>query len=153
VEIMSSFRWPNRVRYLKSITQPPHRHGCQIELLEARCVLSTSYLVHDLVSDQQGVAPITDPNLVNAWGIAVGPQTMWVSSNGKDLSTVYTGDVAGAPLVKNPLEVNIPVGEPTGQVFNNTESDFVVSDGTNTGQALFIFASESGVVSGWLSGH
>ena len=123
--------------------------SCQIESLEVRCVLSTSYLVHDLVSDQPGVAPITDPQLVNAWGIAVGPQTMWVSSNGKDLSAVYTGDVAGSPFVKNPLEVNIPVGEPTGQVFNNTASDFVVSDGTNTGQALFIFASESGVVSGW----
>jgi uncharacterized protein (TIGR03118 family) len=146
---MSSYRWPNRFQSLTSNARLSRRHGCQIELLEARCVLSTSYLVHDLVSDQQGVAPITDPNLVNAWGIAVGPQAMWVSSNGKDLSTVYTGDVAGAPLVKNPLKVNIPVGEPTGQVFNNTESDFVVSDGTNTGQALFIFASESGVVSGW----
>jgi uncharacterized protein (TIGR03118 family) len=147
---MSSYRWPNRPESGFSVGQfsrAPRR--CCIEALEARCVLSTSYLVHDLVSDQPGVAPITDPHLVNAWGIAVGPQAMWVSANGKDLSDVYTGDVAGAPLAKSSLEVNIPVGEPTGQVFNNTASDFVISDGANSGQAVFIFASESGVVSGW----
>jgi len=122
----------------------------RIESLEARQVLSTTYLVHDLVSDQPGVAPITDPNLVNAWGIAVGPVTMWVSSNGKDLSTVYTGDVNGSQFLKNPLEVNIPGGAPTGQVFNSTASDFVVSDGLgHSSQAVFIFASESGNISGW----
>jgi uncharacterized protein (TIGR03118 family) len=148
--IMIRYRWPKRSRSLTFVAQRHQRlHGCGVEALEARRVLSTSYLVHDLVSDQPGVAPITDPHLVNAWGIAVGPQAMWVSANGKDLSDVYTGDVAGAPLVKNPLEVNIPEGEPTGQVFNNTTSDFMVSAGTHTGQALFIFASESGVVSGW----
>src|SRR3954468_21809874 len=119
------------------------------ESLEARTVLSTSYLSHDLVSDQPGVAPVTDPNLVNAWGIAVGPVTMWVSSNEKDSSTVYTGDVSGSPFVKNSLEVNIPGGSPTGQVFNSTTSDFMVTDGTHTAKALFIFASESGAVTGW----
>ena len=147
---MISYHRPNRSARLDSTGRSSNRlRSFQIESLEKRCVLSTSYLVHDLVSDQQGVAPITDPHLVNAWGIAVGPQAMWVSANGKDLSDVYTGDVAGSPFTKNPLEVNIPVGEPTGQVLNNTASDFFVSDGTNTGQALFIFASESGVVSGW----
>src|SRR5262245_9074582 len=120
-----------------------------LETLENRLALSTSYLVHDLVSDQQGVAPITDPNLVNAWGIAVGPATMWVSSNGQDLSTIYTGDVNGSPFLKNPLEVNIPGGAPTGQVFNTTASDFVVTDGTHSAKSLFIFASESGAVTGW----
>lgn len=119
------------------------------EALEARLVLSTSYLAHDLVSDQPGVAPVTDPNLLNAWGIAVGPVTMWVSSNHHDLSTVYTGDVTGSPFVKNSLEVNIPGGAPTGQVFNTTASDFMVTDGTHTGKSLFIFASESGAVTGW----
>jgi uncharacterized protein (TIGR03118 family) len=121
----------------------------RFECMELRCVLSTSYLLHDLVSDQPGVAPITDPHLVNAWGIAIGPKTMWVSANGQDLSTVYTGDVAGSPFQKNSLEVDIPGGEPTGQVFNSTAADFVVSDGTNSGQALFIFASEAGDVTGW----
>jgi len=55
-----------------------------LETLEGRCVLSTAYLATDLVSDQPGVAPIQDQNLVNGWGIAVNPSAggCWVSSNG-----------------------------------------------------------------------
>lgn len=121
-----------------------------VEALEGRCVLATAYLAADLVSDQPGVAPLTDPNLVNAWGIAVNPTgAFWVSSEGADRSTLYTGDVGGSPLVKAPLEVSIPGGgEPTGQVFNKTSS-FVVSSGGASGPAAFIFASESGAVTGW----
>ena len=130
------------------------RHGgrvLSIEPLEARCVLSTSYISHNLVSDQAGIAPLQDPSLVNAWGIALSPSTgnFWIADNGKDLATVYGGDVAGSPLTKNSLEVTIPGGAPTGQVFNSTTSDFNVTDGTNTDQALFIFASEAGDVTGW----
>src|SRR5262245_16197753 len=124
----------------------------QVEALEQRCVLATAYLASDLVSDQPGVAPVTDANLVNAWGIAVNPTgAFWVSSNGADISTLYTGDVAGSKVVMNSLEVTIPGGAPTGQVFNRT-SDFVVTHGTTNGVAAFIFASTSGIVSGWNPG-
>jgi uncharacterized protein (TIGR03118 family) len=111
---------------------------------------STAYLATDLVSDQPGVAPILDPHLVNGWGIARSPNggAFWVSSEGADLSALYTGDVAGGPLTKASLEVAIPGGHPTGQVFNGT-SDFVVSAGAVSGPAVFIFASTTGVVSGW----
>jgi len=119
-----------------------------VETLENRLVLATSYIATDLVSDQPGVAPITDTTLHNAWGVAVGPLTFWVSSEGGGISEVYTGDVNGSPLAKNPLEVTIPGGEPTGQVFNNT-TDFVVSSGGASGPAFFIFASNSGSISGW----
>lgn len=119
-----------------------------VETLESRLVLATSYIATDLVSDRPGVAPITDTTLQNAWGVAVGPLTFWVSSNGGGISDVYTGDVNGLPLEKNPLEVTIPGGEPTGQVFNDT-TDFVVSSGSASEPALFIFASESGSISGW----
>ena len=69
--------------------------------------MATAYLATDLVSDQPGVAPITDSHLVNAWGIALNPAgAFWVSSNGKDLSTVYTGDTdAMHPLAKASLEI------------------------------------------------
>src|SRR6266700_2838799 len=98
-----------------------------VEALENRWLPSTAYLAADLVSDLPGVAPITDPHLVNAWGIALNPTSggFWVSSNGKDLSAIYTGDVNGAALAKASLEVSIPGGAPTGQVFNST-TDFVV---------------------------
>src|SRR5262245_55837480 len=129
------------------------RHGCgprllAAEKLEDRLVLATAYIATDLVSDQPGVAPITDTTLHNAWGIAVGSLTFWVSSEGGGVSEVYSGDVNGSPLVKNPLEVTIPGGEPTGQVFNNT-TDFVVSSGGASGPAFFIFESNSGSISGW----
>jgi len=112
--------------------------------------LSSSYIATDLVADQPGVAPITDPGLVNAWGIALGPTggNFWVSSAESGISEVYGGDVGGAPLVKQSLEVAIPGGSPTGQVFNTT-TDFVVHSGAASGPAVFIFASESGSVSGW----
>jgi uncharacterized protein (TIGR03118 family) len=122
----------------------------RLESLEPRLVLSTSYIARDLVSDQAGVAPVTDTTLVNAWGLAVGGSTgnFWVSSTESGISEVYNGDVNGSPLVKNSLEVTIPEGEPTGQVFNST-TDFVVHSGAASGPALFIFASEEGIVSGW----
>ncbi len=111
----------------------------------------TSYLAVDLVSDQPGVAPVLDPTLVNAWGIAVGPSSpFWVSSEETGISDLYAGDVT-TPLTKVPLEVSIPDGHPTGQVFNGT-GEFVVSSGGSSGPAFFIFASLTGNVTGWNPG-
>src|SRR5919198_5219747 len=115
-----------------------------------------SYTVTPLVSDQAGVAAHTDPNLVNAWGLTAGPVTpanpagtpWWVSDNGADLSTLYGGDGTPFPLPPaQPLVVNVG-GGPTGDVFNPTSS-FVVSDGTFSGVARFLFASEDGKIRGW----
>ena len=101
-----------------------------LERLEDRSNPSTAFLETDLISDQPGVAPITDAHLVNAWGIALNPSgAFWVSSNGADLSAVYRGDANGQPLAKAALEVSIPGGSPTGQVFNAT-GDFVISSGS-----------------------
>jgi len=107
---------------------------------------SNTYHRTKLVSDQAGVAQFTDPNLVNAWGLAAGSGTpWWVADNGTDLSTLYDG--AGTP---QSLVVNVP-GAPTGLVFNGGPG-FVVSDGTNSGAALFIFSTESGTILGWSPG-
>src|SRR5438067_5162797 len=58
---------------------------------------STSrYKRHNLVSDQAGKADMRDPDLVNPWGLSFGPSTpAWVSDNGTDVSTLYSGDVNG----------------------------------------------------------
>ncbi len=111
---------------------------------------STAYLATDLVSDQPGVAPILDPALINAWGIALSATggAFWVSSEGAGVATLYSGDLPGVPLTKAALEVSIPGGHPTGQVFNPT-TDFVVSSGAASGTARFIFASLTGAVTGW----
>jgi len=99
-----------------------------------------SYTVTPLVSDQPGVAPHTDANLVNAWGLTAGPATpWWVADNGTDKSTLYGGD--GAPRA---LVVDV-AGGPTGTTFNPTPA-FLLPTG---GKALFLFDSEDGVIRGW----
>lgn len=107
----------------------------------------TTFTQLNLVADRPGVAAITDPNLVNAWGMSHGPNTpLWVSDNGADVSTLYRGAAGGAPASIVPLVVSIPGGAPTGQVFNDT-SGFTVP-GTSS-PALFLFAGEGGDLSAW----
>lgn len=90
-----------------------------------------------------------DPHLVNPWGIAFNPQGfVWVANNGTSTSTLYDG--AGVP---QSLVVTIPPGaagsaNPTGIVFNGS-SAFTVSQGGVSGASVFIFAGESGTISGW----
>jgi uncharacterized protein (TIGR03118 family) len=101
----------------------------------------TAFTVNPLVSDQPGVAPVTDPDLVNAWGLVSGPTTpWWVSDNGTDKSTLYRGS-DGA---KQALVVSV-AGGPTGTVFNST-TGFVLPTG---GKALFLFDSEDGMIRAW----
>jgi uncharacterized protein (TIGR03118 family) len=101
----------------------------------------------NLVSDEPGVATLTDPNLVNPWGMSRGPNSpVWVSDNGADVTTLYRGDVPNVPVSQVPLVVSIPGGAPTGQVFNDTTA-FTVP-GTDK-PALFIFAGEDGDLSAW----
>jgi uncharacterized protein (TIGR03118 family) len=111
-----------------------------------------AYHQTNLVSDLPGLAQLTDPDLVNPWGLAAGPTTpAWVADNGTDKATLYPGFVNGSPIQKAGLVVNIPGGAPTGQVFNPTPG-FVVHDGAASGAALFLFDSEAGLVTGWSPG-
>ena len=109
------------------------------------------YIQHNLVSDVPGLADVTDPNLVNPWGMAVSSGgTIWVSDNGTGVSTLYHQDGTAASLV-----VTIPTaarnkegGNPTGVVFNGT-TFFKVTLNGNSQPARFIFVSEDGSISGW----
>ncbi len=110
---------------------------------------ANAFLQTNLVSDQAGVAQITDPLLINAWGIALSPTggAFWVSDNSTGKTTLYTGDVAGSKFANAGLVVS-GLGDPTGQVFNNT-TDFKISNGTASGVAAFIFVSEDGSITAW----
>ena len=104
-----------------------------------------SYVATPIVSDQPGVAPVTDPDLVNPWGISFGPTTpLWVSNNGTSTSTLYTTNNGPA---QNPLVVKTQPA-PTGTVFNDT-SEFALPDGT---ASKFLFAGLSGQLSAWGGG-
>jgi uncharacterized protein (TIGR03118 family) len=120
--------------------------------LPARAATTTFQQV-DLVSNIAGLAPVTDPALVNPWGISHSATSpFWVSDNGTGVSTLYNG--AGAKLslvVTIPPPAGSPAGttaKPTGQVFNGS-ADFVVTNGTASAPSRFIFATEDGTISGW----
>ncbi len=94
----------------------------------------------NLVSNLSSLAPHTDPNLVNGWGIArTSASPWWVSDNGTGHATMYDGDGNRQSLV-----VTVP-GSPTGTVFNGS-GDFELAPGK---PARFIFVSENGTISGW----
>jgi uncharacterized protein (TIGR03118 family) len=105
-----------------------------------------AYAQVNLVADQPGAAQLLDPHLVNAWGLSQGPTTpVWVSDNGADVTTLYTGGGQGQTPSIVPLVVSIPGGAPTGQAFNPTTA-FVLPNGA---PAAFIFAGEDGDISAW----
>jgi hypothetical protein len=106
-----------------------------------------AFTVHNLVSDGTIPADHTDANLVNSWGIAASPTSpWWVADNGTEVSTLYDGHGV-AQFQPNPLVVDV-AGDPTGIVFNGSSS-FVISDGTHSGPAFFMFATEGGTIRGW----
>jgi uncharacterized protein (TIGR03118 family) len=100
-----------------------------------------------LVADQASTgAPLTDPNVVNPWGIAFGPATpLWVANNGTSTSTLYRTDTGS--VTKVPLTVSTQPA-PTGIAFNDT-TGFTLADGTHTN---FLFDSLSGQISAWAGG-
>jgi hypothetical protein len=119
-----------------------------------------TYKQTDLVSNISGVATVTDPLLVNPWGVSfIGPtpfsSPFWISNQGTNTTTVYA--VTGATGVSgNLLTVTIPTTSggpqgPTGQV-SNSGSSFPVGNGGDGGPAAFIFANLNGTISAWDGG-
>ena|SRR5712691_8139246 len=113
-------------------------------------VFRGSFHQTNLVSDIPGLAPLTDSNLKNPWGLSSSPTSpIWVSDNNAGVATLYNGAGQKVPLTVNiPAPGNVPGGTPTGTVFNGT-SDFVVTEGGVSGASRFLFATEDGTVLGW----
>jgi uncharacterized protein (TIGR03118 family) len=153
-----------RTRRKDAAGRKPTRSRLELEPLEERSLLSANVLQTNLVSDLPGVAQFQDPNLVNPWGISQGPGPLWISDNNSGLSTIYNGQGQQQnPLnpALPPLIVSIPTpgnpaghtGTPNGTVFNPTiltgSPGFIISDGTHSGPAIFLFSTEDGTIVGW----
>ena len=111
-----------------------------------------NYTQVNLVANTSGVAPVTDPHLVNPWGISRSSSSpWWISDNGTGLSTLYNGAGVINPLVvtvpkANPASKTFPTGTPTGTIANGSPTDFLLAPGA---PAAFLFSTIDGTISGW----
>jgi len=121
-----------------------------------------AFVQTDLVSDVPGLATVTDPQLVNAWGVSHSSTSpIWVSNQGQNTATLYT--VTGSTNVSK-VNINPPSGfvgipttatgpqGPTGQVANSNTASFPVGNGGDNAFAHFIFANLNGTISAWDTG-
>ena len=106
---------------------------------------------------------ITEPTLVNPWGIShTTTSPFWISDQGTNFTNLWS--VTGETNVTKVTAVNPPTGNiaiptsgggpaqgPTGQVANQnpSPSSFPVGNGGNGGSAHFIFANLNGTISAW----
>jgi uncharacterized protein (TIGR03118 family) len=127
----------------------------------------------NLVSDIPGLATVTEPELVNPWGVSHSTTSpFWTSNQGTSTATLFA--VTDRTTVTKVTAVNPPTGNiaipktatgpqgPTGQVNNaNTSATgcdvskgiaFPVKNGGDGGSAHFIFANLNGTISAWDTG-
>src|ERR1035437_3133581 len=117
---------------------------------------TNAYIQHNLVSDVPGLADVTDPNLVDPWGMSFSATSpYWISNHGKGNTTVYTNSNTTTGVTVSSTVVTMPPAAggatpstPTGQVQNST-TGFLLANGT---KASFIFCTEDGTVSAWNGG-
>src|ERR1044072_5749977 len=67
-----------------------------------------SFIQTNLISDGSSPAAMTDPNLVNPWGVSMSPTSpLWISENGTGLASVDS--ITGATITLNTIPaVTIP---------------------------------------------
>ena len=110
------------------------------------------YTQTNLVSNTAGLAPVTDPQLVNPWGLSRGSGSpWWVSDEATGLSTLYNGAGARQSLIvtippADPTNKSTPTGSPTGTIFNGSTTDFLLAPGQ---PATFLFSTIDGTIAAW----
>jgi uncharacterized protein (TIGR03118 family) len=124
--------------------------ACTIALAFApTCLHADTFTQTNLVSNEPGLAAVTDPNLINPWGVSFSATSpFWVSNQGSGTATLYNGAGAITALV-----VAIPAGTapsgPTGQVFNTGPTGGFLVGAT---KASFIFDTLNGTIAAWNGG-
>ena len=115
---------------------------------------SNRYAVTPLASDVPGLAPTTDANLKNTWGLARSATSpWWIADNGNASASVYTG--SGTLVAIGGLNAQGVPGDPTGAVFSGIAGQFQVGttvSPTTLGTSNFIFDGEDGTISAWRIG-
>jgi uncharacterized protein (TIGR03118 family) len=112
---------------------------------------SSTYVQTNIISDGATVqALVTDPTLINPWGVSVGP-AIWIDKAGSGSVAVDTA--AGAIAVPSLPSVTIPAaasasahGSPSGTVYNSNSAIFDIPGSTS---ALFLFGTLDGTIAAW----
>jgi len=126
--------------------------GAALTLIMGAVSFAQHYTQTNLVSNTSGVAPVTDPQLINPWGLSRSSSSpWWISDNGTGLSTLYNGPGAKQALVvtippADPNNKNTPLGTPTGTIANGSPTDFLLAPGK---PSLFLFSTIDGTIAGW----
>jgi uncharacterized protein (TIGR03118 family) len=120
-------------------------------IISAAC-FGQHYNQTNLVSNTAGVAPVTDPQLINPWGLSRGSGSpWWISDQATGFSTLYNGAGAKQSLIvtippADPTNKNTPTGTPTGTIANGSQTDFLLAPGK---PAVFLFSTIDGTIAGW----
>jgi uncharacterized protein (TIGR03118 family) len=123
-----------------------------LALITGAACFGQHYTQTNLVSSEAGVAPVTDPQLINPWGISrMSVSAWWISDNATGLSTLYKGAGDKQSLIvtippADPTNKNTPTGTPTGTIANGSQTDFLLAPGK---PALFLFSTNDGTIAGW----
>jgi len=123
-----------------------------LALIMGSACFGQHYTQTNLVSNEAGVAPVTDPQLINPWGISRGAGTpWWVSDQRTGSSTLYNGGGTKESLIvvippADPNNKNTPTGTPTGTIFNGSQTDFLLAPAK---PAIFFFSTNDRTIAGW----
>jgi len=123
-----------------------------LSLIAGVACFGQHYNQTNLVSNTSGVAPVTDPQLINPWGISRGSGSpWWISDNATGFSTLYNGAGTKQSLIvtippSDPNNKNTPTGTPTGTIANSSQTDFLLAPGK---PAAFLFSTIDGTIAGW----
>jgi uncharacterized protein (TIGR03118 family) len=125
-----------------------------IALLSSAAV--AQYKVTRLTSNQKGVAPNQDKQLVNAWGLARGAGSpWWVSDNVTGLSSLYNAQgvlqfLGPFPAVTIPWAAGQTVGSPSGIVFNGNGGFNISKNAAGlSASPFFLWDTLDGLIVGW----
>jgi len=109
---------------------------------------SSTFVQTNIISDGATVpALVTDPTLINPWGVSVGP-AIWIDKAGNGSVAVDTA--AGSSVIP---PVTIPAaasasaqGSPSGTVYNSNNAIFDIPGSTS---ATFLFGTLDGTIAAW----
>jgi hypothetical protein len=103
------------------------------------------------ISHTAGAARVTDPQLINLWGVSRSPgSASWLSGQTTGLGTVYndlSGEQSRIVVIPHadPNYKTTPTGTPTGTIFNSSQTDFLLAPGK---PAIFL-STIDGTIAGW----